>query len=61
MSIEVLNESGEVPAPVPEQELVDLGVARISHGHRPWAAAMNWLAEAARDVFAGEAPPYDAA
>lgn len=25
MSIEVLNESGEVPAPVPEQELADLG------------------------------------
>ncbi|QFG68888.1 rRNA maturation RNase YbeY [Ornithinimicrobium pratense] len=25
MSIEVLNESGEVPSPVPEQELADLG------------------------------------
>lgn len=25
MSIEVLNESGEVPSPLPEQELVDLG------------------------------------
>jgi probable rRNA maturation factor len=25
MSVEVLNESGEVPAPVPEQELADLG------------------------------------
>ena len=25
--IEVLNESGEVPSPVPEQELVDLGIA----------------------------------
>ena len=40
-------------------ELAELGVARISHGHRPWAAAMGWLAEAARAVLAGEAPPYD--
>ncbi len=28
--------------------LADLGVARISHGHGPWAAAMNALEEAAR-------------
>jgi len=40
-------------------ELAGLGVARISHGHRPWAAAMAWLADAAKAVFAGEAPPYD--
>jgi 2-methylisocitrate lyase-like PEP mutase family enzyme len=40
-------------------ELARLGVARISHGHRPWAAAMAWLADAAKAVFAGEAPPYD--
>jgi len=40
-------------------ELANLGVARISHGHRPWAAAMNWLADAARDVLAGGKPPYD--
>ena len=40
-------------------ELAELGVARISHGHRPWAAAMAWLAQAARSVLAGEAPPYD--
>lgn len=40
-------------------ELAQLGVARISHGHRPWAAAMDWLAQAAGRVLAGEAPPYD--
>jgi 2-methylisocitrate lyase-like PEP mutase family enzyme len=33
-------------------ELRDLGVARISHGHLPWAAAMDWLTEQARGVFA---------
>lgn len=41
------------------QELAELGVARISHGHRPWAAAMDWLAAAAKTVLAGGAPPYD--
>lgn len=40
-------------------ELAELGVARISHGHRPWAAAMDWLGAAARSVLAGGAPPYD--
>jgi 2-methylisocitrate lyase-like PEP mutase family enzyme len=40
-------------------ELAELGVARISHGHRPWAAAMDWLGAAASTVLAGEAPPYD--
>lgn len=40
-------------------ELAELGVARISHGHRPWAASMDWLGEAARAVLAGGAPPYD--
>lgn len=40
-------------------ELAGLGVARISHGHRPWAAAMDWLAAAAGKVLSGEAPPYD--
>lgn len=40
-------------------ELAELGVARISHGHRPWAAAMEWLALQARAVFAGDAPGYD--
>lgn len=41
-------------------ELAELGVARISHGHRPWAAAMFWLAEQAEEVFAGRPPAYDA-
>ena len=40
-------------------ELAELGVARISHGHRPWAAAMAWLGQAARGVLAGGPPPYD--
>jgi 2-methylisocitrate lyase-like PEP mutase family enzyme len=38
--------------------LAALGVARISHGHQPWAAAMTWLGQQARAVLAGEAPPY---
>ena len=41
-------------------ELAELGVARISHGHKPWAAAMAWLGSAAQRVFAGSAPTYDA-
>ena len=32
-------------------ELAALGVARISYGHGPWAAAMNWLKEQARAVY----------
>jgi 2-methylisocitrate lyase-like PEP mutase family enzyme len=39
-------------------ELASLGVARISFGHGPWAAAMAWFADQARAVFAGETPPY---
>jgi 2-methylisocitrate lyase-like PEP mutase family enzyme len=31
--------------------LAELGVARISHGHGPWAAAMQWLEGEARAVF----------
>jgi 2-methylisocitrate lyase-like PEP mutase family enzyme len=31
--------------------LASLGVARISHGHGPWAAAMDWLEGEARSVF----------
>jgi 2-methylisocitrate lyase-like PEP mutase family enzyme len=31
--------------------LASLGVARISHGHGPWAAAMAWLEEQARETF----------
>jgi 2-methylisocitrate lyase-like PEP mutase family enzyme len=31
--------------------LAELGVARISHGHGPWAAAMDWLEGEARKVL----------
>jgi 2-methylisocitrate lyase-like PEP mutase family enzyme len=31
--------------------LAELGVARISHGHGPWAAAMDWLAAEARKIY----------
>ena len=41
-------------------ELAALGVARISYGHGPWAAAMEWLAQQAEAVFAGEVVPYAA-
>jgi 2-methylisocitrate lyase-like PEP mutase family enzyme len=40
-------------------ELAQLGAARISHGHQPWAAAMDRLGAAARAVLAGGKPPYD--
>lgn len=40
------------------QRLAELGVARISHGHQPWAAAMKWLAGQARQVFEGAEPDY---
>ena len=40
--------------------LAALGVARISHGHQPWAAAMAWLGEQARAVLDGGIPPYAA-
>jgi len=39
-------------------ELASLGVARISHGHQPWAAAMAMLGREAERVLAGEAPSY---
>ena len=38
--------------------LAALGVARISHGHQPWAAAMAWLAREATAVLAGGVPSY---
>ncbi|MBS3932341.1 MAG: isocitrate lyase/phosphoenolpyruvate mutase family protein [Sphingomonadales bacterium] len=41
-------------------ELAACGVARISYGHGPWAAAMDWLAGQAKAVFAGEIVPYAA-
>ena len=39
-------------------QLAALGVARISYGHGPWAAAMRWMTAQAEAVFAGENPPY---
>lgn len=39
-------------------ELAALGVARISYGHGPWAATMDWLAGQAGAVFGGEVVPY---
>ncbi len=33
------------------KSLAALGVARISHGHGPWAAAMDWLQAEAAQVF----------
>ena len=41
-------------------ELAACGVARISYGHGPWAAAMDWLEGQARAVFAGGIVPYAA-
>lgn len=40
------------------QELAALGVARISHGHQPWAAAMAWLMAQAAQVLGGAEPDY---
>ncbi len=37
-----------VPA---HRRLAELGVARISHGHGPWAAAMDWLASEAAKIY----------
>lgn len=41
-------------------QAAELGVARISHGHQPWAAAMAWLGEQAKAVLDGGVPPYAA-
>ena len=40
------------------KDLAGLGVARISHGHQSWAAAMAWLTTQARQVFGGAEPDY---
>ncbi|MHA4835107.1 isocitrate lyase/PEP mutase family protein [Sphingopyxis sp. MSC1_008] len=40
------------------KELAALGVARISHGHQPWAAAMAWLAGQTKQVLGGAEPDY---
>ena len=39
-------------------DLAGLGVARISHGHQPWAAAMAWLTAQAQQVLGGAEPDY---
>jgi len=39
-------------------ELAHMGVARISHGHQPWAAAMKWLEGQAERVLGGAEPDY---
>ncbi len=39
-------------------ELAALGVARISHGHQPWAAALAWLTGQAQQVLGGAEPYY---
>lgn len=38
--------------------LAELGVARISHGHQPWAAAMAMLGREAETVLGGGIPSY---
>lgn len=40
------------------KELAGLGVARISHGHQPWAAAMAWLSGQTAKILAGGEPDY---
>ena len=40
------------------KQLAELGVARISHGHQPWAGAMEWLSAQAAQVFGGAEPDY---
>ncbi len=40
------------------KQLADMGVARISHGHQPWAAAMAWLEGQAKQVLEGGEPSY---
>jgi 2-methylisocitrate lyase-like PEP mutase family enzyme len=41
-----------LPALPPRGALARLGVARISHGPRPYRAAMQFLEQAAREAFA---------
>lgn len=36
--------------------LASLGVARVSHGHGPWAEAMIWLEEQARGIYERHRP-----
>jgi 2-methylisocitrate lyase-like PEP mutase family enzyme len=47
LSVNILMGAG-----IPDHKtLAELGVARISHGHGPWAAAMDWLEGEARKVL----------
>ncbi len=46
------------PAAPTHAQLAELGVARISHGHLPWAATMAWLARQAQCVYGGGEPDY---
>ena len=46
------------PAGGDRAALASLGVARISHGHQPWAAAMAMLGREAEQVLAGGVPGY---
>jgi 2-methylisocitrate lyase-like PEP mutase family enzyme len=39
-------------------DLAALGVARVSYGHGPWAAAMTWFARQAEAALSGATPPY---
>jgi len=47
------------PAFRDRSQLAEIGAARISHGHRPWAAAMDWVGQMAKVVLDGGKPPYD--
>lgn len=42
------------PGCPPHKRLAELGVARISHGHGPWAAAMDWLSGEAKRALQGD-------
>ncbi len=46
------------PALGEREALAALGVARISHGHQPWAAVKSMLARETERVLAGGVPSY---
>ena len=54
LPVNILRSSGDLS----HKELADMGVSRISHGHRPWSAAMNWLEGQALRIFEGGEPDY---
>lgn len=46
-----------IPGPnAPTRPLADAGVARVSYGHGPWAAAMAWIEEQARSAIGWRVP-----